>query len=95
MAWVIANSMHDQLRDVQLIGRARSILVLAPGAHHLTNSSLHVVGLHGSHSDALVDSVSDVVALIKRKPRFSQLIILGDWNVDLLPSMSSLFIVRT
>ena len=47
--------------------------------------SLYAVGFHGAHGDALLGSLTDVVTLKKRKPRHSQLIVLGDFNVDLLP----------
>ena len=52
-------------------------------------SSLFVVGFHGAHSDALADSLSDVAALVKRKPRRAKLAIMADWNIDLLPSLSA------
>ena len=43
--------------------------------------------MHGSHGDSLLDSLSDVVVLVKRKPRRAELVLVGDWNVDQLPML--------
>ena len=88
MAWVINYHFHDYVQGIDWHGRAGSVLLNVP--QMLSGSShpfLYIVGVHGAHSDALVDSLTDVVTLIKRKPRFAQLLLLGDWNVDLLPTL--------
>ena len=68
---------------------ARSILsAFTPCRGGKPLSSVYLVGFHGAHCESLHDSLSDVVVLIRRKPRLSQLLILADWNVDLLPTLS-------
>lgn len=46
-----------------------------------------LVGLHGPHGvDDLLTTLNSVRKLISYKPRDAELIICGDWNIDLLAS---------
>ena len=45
------------------------------------------MGVHGNHGDLLHDSLSDVITLVKRKPRKAKLLLTGYWNVDQLPDL--------
>ena len=87
IAWTINRKLQNHLQDISWQGRAGSILLEPPGRGK-RKSSLYAVGVHGGHGDALLDSFTDIVTLIRRKPRHSHLILLGDFNIDLLPSLA-------
>ena len=63
-------------------------MLLEPPGAGKRKSSLYAIGVHGAHGDALLDTLTDIVTLIRRKPRHSQLIVLGDFNIDLLPTLA-------
>ena len=65
MAWAIRNDFHDHLQHIEW----RGILEVPRSRKHGHSASLYIIGVHGSHGDALKDSLTDVVALVKRKPR--------------------------
>ena len=70
-------------------GRAGSLLLELPRfGSARASTAFFFIGTHGCHGDSLKDSLTDVVTLVKRKPRFAQLVLVGDWNVDLLPNMA-------
>ena len=84
IAWAINRSLHRHLKDVAWNGRAGCILL----ENGRSRTSLFVVGVHGAHGSALLESLTDVAALCRKKPRHSQLMILGDFNIDLLPTLA-------
>ena len=49
--------------------------------------NLFIVGIHGSHGTLLIDSLADLSAILRFRPWSSRLLVVGDWNVDLLPSL--------
>ena len=88
MAWVVNRAYQAHVQSIDWHGRAGSILLeVATRQGGKSSASLYLVGLHGAHGDELQDSLTDAVVLVRRKPRHSQLVVLGDWNVDLLPTL--------
>ena len=47
---------------------------------------LTLVGVHGGHGEALAGSLADTSFLLRSSPRLSNVLVVGDQNVDLLPS---------
>ena len=89
MAWAIRRDFCSHLQDISWLGRAGSILLAPPRRSRHMLTSLYAVGVHGAHGDSLLESLTNVVALIRRKPRQAELIVLGDFNIDLLPSLEA------
>ncbi|CAK0828366.1 unnamed protein product, partial [Prorocentrum cordatum] len=50
-------------------------------------TAVSIVMVHGGHGDELLPSLADATALAKARPRRSRLILIGDMNVDLLPTL--------
>ena len=46
------------------------------------------MGLHAPHGDLQIDTLSDVAYLLHQRPWGSRVLIVGDWNIDQLPSMA-------
>eukprot|EP00973_Karenia_brevis_P085625 11878453-Karenia_brevis.AAC.1 len=44
-----------------------------------------MVGAHAPHGELQDDFYADPSMIIKQKPRFSQLLMMGDFNCDMLP----------
>ena len=60
----------------------------AAGIHYLCGEvSLFIVGVHGGHHRAFTDSMDDVFAVCASRPPKSELILLGDWNADMIPQL--------
>ena len=88
MAWAVNHAYRDHVRSVDWHGRAGSILLESSASTRDKHStSIYNIGLHGAHGDALTESLTDAVTLIKRKPRRSQFLVCADWNIDLLPTL--------
>ena len=82
MAFAFHNSVHDDVLDVvwnHRVGLAK--IIVASSAHR--TSTLHVIGLHGSHTD-LENTLEDVAAFLSRAKANDHIIITGDWNKDIL-----------
>ena len=80
MAVVIRSRIRRFLRGCACQGRSMRI--------HLFDKSrlnLALVFLHGGHGDNLDSSLADTASLIKSRPRGSQPVVMGDFNVDQLP----------
>ena len=50
--------------------------------------NLNLVFLQGGHGDALAPSLADAAFLNRTKPRGSDPIVMGDFNIDLLPTLA-------
>ena len=79
MRWIVRGIAKLAVQSIVWSGRA--------GALHLRDEKLnmYVIGVHGGHADLLADSLSDVARLAAHRPYGSQMLMLGDWNVDQLP----------
>jgi len=51
--------------------------------------SVFIVGIHNSHGDAQIDTLADASYLTRHRPRWSKVVVIGDFNVDQLPSLQS------
>lgn len=49
--------------------------------------NFYIVGAHSSHSELRTDTFNDVAYLLKRRPLGSKAVVVGDCNVDQLPSL--------
>ena len=81
---VIRNSMTHCLRSINQQGRACRV--------HLADAKetgISFVFAHAAHGEELFDSLSDIAYLIRTRTRNSNVVLLGDLNVDLLPSCSN------
>ena len=74
MAWAVSPSILHHLRIIDWWGRLGCIVSQKP--HHPQLSlpcSLFVVGIHGGQGNTLNECLTDVVTLVRRKPRDSKL----------------------
>ena len=80
---VIRRSRVHALRSVTQCGRACRV-------HFADGASLNksFVFFHGAHGDDLPDSLSDAAFLVKTRSSRSQVVVMGDFNVDFLPAFS-------
>ena len=51
--------------------------------------NLFVVGIHNSHGEAQIDCLADLAYLLKKRPWGSRVLLVGDWNVDQLPTCAN------
>ena len=80
----IAMSGHlSSSQTVVCQGRCVKAYFLSSRAKHIT-----VFFTHGGHGEKLLPSLSDVATLAKQRARTSNLILMGDMNVDILPTYS-------
>ena len=80
MAVIIRSRIRCFLRSHACLGRSIRINLFDK-----SRLNLCLVFLHGGHGDNLEASLADAALLAKGRPRCSQLIIMGDFNVDQLP----------
>jgi hypothetical protein len=88
MTWIIRRAVEPLLRAVSWRGRCGSIHLYRKPSYLSDGINLFIVGIHGGHLDMLADSLADAAWLVKHRPFGSTPIILGDWNVDLLPDFA-------
>ena len=83
MRWIIRAHYNRAVRSCVWRGRCGAIHI------HTANINIYAIGLHAAHGDGLPESLRDVAVLAKGRPWGAKLLILGDWNVDLLPAHSA------
>ena len=83
MRWIIRAHYSRAVRKCVWRGRCGAIHI------HTASTNIYAIGLHAAHGDGLPETLRDVAVLAKGRPWGARLLILGDWNVDLLPSHSA------
>ena len=87
MRWVIRSDVKHLFHSVAWMGRSR---VLTMASRFGSNKQfLNFVGLHGAHGESISDSLSDLSTLLSSCQSCSKTLVMGDWNIDLLPSRPS------
>ena len=87
MATVIHQSIKHLVRGISTRGRCMAVHLDQRTAQANEVISLFVIGIHNSHGDAQVDTLADVAYVIRRRPRWSHVVIAGDLNIDQLPAL--------
>ena len=83
MAIIIKSSVLPFVKWRRWSGRASGLLL-----GDESGGRLFLAGVHCAHGLPLLQqSLSDLVGLLRAKPRMVPWAALGDWNIDLLPSM--------
>ena len=87
MAWVIRKSVESLVRGIRWRGRCGALHL-----YHKPNAvspgvNLCLTGVYAAHGDLLCESLADASWLIRQRPFGSPVIMLGDWNVDILSSL--------
>ena len=85
MAWVFNAFMYKFVAKVLWRGKCGATLLRLPAGAAGAYNLIYAVGIHGAHGELSVDSFLDLAWLLARRPFGSRVIIVGDWNVDLLP----------
>ena len=92
MMFIVHRNLVHAYRDCIWKGRAGGLRLYSRGLSSSPNINLVIIGVHGAHGDQLPISLmhaSTVIRTLRCKQSSSaQVIALGDWNVDLLPSMA-------
>ena len=81
MALVVRPQMQQYVKSVRRRGRAISIHMNSRGYDWL------YVFMHGGHGDALEESLADATVLFRHRKRHSKVMLMGDFNVDYLPTL--------
>ena len=83
LAFIVRNCVLPSVAAVSFLGRAGVIRL------RLLNSRLplSVIGLHGSHGDEILQSLSEVAEFLRSATNYGPKCVLGDFNIDLLPSL--------
>ena len=89
MLFVIRRSMGKYVRSRTWRGRCGVIHLLQRGSPGSTGVNLYLIGVHGAHGELIVDTFTDLAFLLRQRPYGSKVVITGDWNVDILPTLFS------
>ena len=89
MAFLIRKDMGKYVRSCKWRGRCGAIHLCdrQNSSRHAVN--LYILGIHGAHGDLLIDTLADLASLIRLRPFGSKVAIVGDFNVDMLPTFTS------
>eukprot|EP00969_Alexandrium_andersonii_P224295 9905780-Alexandrium_andersonii.AAC.1 len=74
------------VRNFKWLGRCGALRVLQHPRPDCVGINLCVLFVHGAHGDLLADTLHDLRTLIRCRPLRSQCVVMGDFNVDLLPT---------
>ena len=88
MMFIVRNQFSKHVQSCSWRGRCGAIHLLQRPTSLISGFNIYTLGVHGAHDELLIDTLSDLSYLIRRRPFGSKLVIAGDWNVDLLPSLS-------
>ena len=89
MAIIIHHSITHLVRSISSRGRCMAVHLFQRTASAEEVISLFIVGIHNSHGDAQIDTLADAAFLVRKRPRGSKVVVIGDFNVDQLPSLQS------
>lgn len=84
MSWVVRCGSRWRLHSLQWRGRAGRTTwgrrqVGEQGREGVLQT---VIGAHGAFGDLLSETLNDIAALAKSRPRPGPAVVLADWNVD-------------
>ena len=88
MMFVVRSWVAICVRKVTWRGRCGGIAFKSWGLGDALQLNVFVIGVHCGHGPLLLDSLADIAWLAKRRPWGSKLLVIGDWNCDMLPSLS-------
>ena len=87
MVFAIRRDWGPLVKSCKWRGRCGAIHLQQHFSPHTRGVNFFIIGVHGAHGALLADTICDVAHLARHRPFGSQVILLGDWNVDLLPSL--------
>ena len=87
MMFVIRNSFSSFVKSVSWRGRCGAVHLHRICSTEALCFNIVCIGVHGAHGALLSDTFSDLAFLAKNRPYGSQVLILGDLNIDLLPTL--------
>lgn len=85
MAWVVNGRLAHIIRQVRWESRCGSLLLGGRGGD---DPMLCAIGIHGNHAEDKSDDLAAVATLWRQRQRPSLCTVIGDFNVDQLPSLS-------
>ena len=85
MCMVVRNTVKHMLRSVAWRGRCGAVHFFQTATSATPGVNAFFICVHGAHRDLLADTLYDLAFLIKHRPYGSQVAILADWNIDMLP----------
>ena len=88
VVFVIRNSMAKAVRSCTWRGRCGAVHLRQQVSPLGTGFNIYIIGIHGAHGGSLPDTSADLSFLVRRRPYGSQILIMGDWYIDLLPTLS-------
>ena len=87
MAFIVNRLYIPFIRKVQWLRRCGSITLCNSGSASTLN--MHIVGVHLPSDDRCIDSLYDACTLYNRRHRLTFGCMIGDFNIDLLPTLAS------
>ena len=87
MAFVIRSGMGKYVRSCMWRGRCGAIHFCYRGEADLLSMNIYIIGVHGAHGDLLADTFADLSFLMHQRPYGSKVAIVGDFNIDMLPTL--------
>ena len=89
MMFAVHRRLGRCINFVSWRGRCGAVHLIQRNATNSLAFNIFCIGVHGAHGDLLPDTIADLAFLMKSRPFGSQVVILGDWNVDMLPTLCS------
>jgi len=86
MKFVIRHPIRKFVRKVTWRGRCGAVHLWRRDSINNIHLNVFVIGVHISHGDAQIDALNDLAHLLKHRPWASKVLIVGDWNIDQLPT---------
>ena len=88
MMLMVNQRLQKYIKSTVWRGRCGAVHLYLPVSPYSFGFNIFCVGVHGAHGELFPETLADLSFLVKSRPFQSQVIILGDWNVDLLPSLA-------
>ena len=70
-------------------GRVGAVHLYQPPRELMPGMNVWVVGVHLAHADNFEDSIIDLALVLSRRPRGAAILVQGDFNVDILPTLET------
>ena len=81
MAFVIHPRIQSAVLSVEWARRNGRLHIQKTPTLQTQGFDFCIIGVHGGHGEAIEESLADAAALARKRPRLSELLLIGDWNI--------------
>ena len=89
MQFTIRRRFRHLARNVTWKGRCGALHLFNRNTGSGKNFNLYIIGVHNSHGEEQIDTLSDISHLLRHRPWGCKVLLVGDWNVDQLPTLAN------